>query len=150
MKKVTIYTDGSYRPSVKAGGWAAVMVYKDGEKEVIKEIFGRDTHGEATSQRMEILAVIMALQHLRVPCKVSVYSDSSYVVNAVNKWMRRWHDNGWQLTGGGAVKNQDLWERLWELMRVHYVTAVYVKGHDGNPYNERCDTLAGRASANAI
>lgn len=137
MKEVTIYTDGACSGNPGPGGWGAVLFHGDKRK----EISGAEPH--STNNRMEIQAVIEALSLLKVPCRVTVYSDSAYVVNCFqNNWLKGWLRNGWKNSKGNPVENKELWQRLWELMGIHEVTYVKVKGHSDNPWNNRCDELA--------
>ena len=137
MKKVNVYTDGACRGNPGRGGWGAILVY--GAKE--KELSGGDP--STTNNRMELSAVIAALSALKEPCEVTVTTDSQYVVNAIEKgWLEGWKKNGWRKSDRGQVLNVDLWQKLWELLEVHDVDFVWVKGHNGHPYNERCDKLA--------
>ncbi len=137
MKKVTIYTDGACRGNPGNGGWGAVLIYND----KIKELSGgeRDT----TNNKMELTAAIMALNALKEPCEVDLYSDSKYLTDAVNLgWVYGWKKKGWKKSDGKAALNVDLWEQILSLISIHKVNFVWVKGHDGNEYNERCDVLA--------
>jgi len=141
MKDVTIYTDGACSGNPGPGGWGAVLLFKDQKK----EISGGEK--ETTNQRMELQAVIGALESLKVKeWDVTVYSDSAYVVNAFEqKWLDKWQKNGWQNSKKEAVANQDLWRELLILTGKNHVKIVKVKGHAGNVYNERCDELARKA-----
>ena len=137
MKHVDIYTDGACRGNPGRGGWGAVLVYKGIEKEL--------SGGEpmTTNNRMELSAVIAALSALREPCEITLTSDSKYVVDAVTKgWARSWQARGWVKPDKSPALNPDLWETLLKLLDYHDVTFVWVKGHAGHPYNERCDKLA--------
>ena len=137
MKHVDIYTDGACRGNPGRGGWGAVLVYKGVEKEL--------SGGEpmTTNNRMELSAVIAALSALREPCEITLTSDSKYVVDAVTKgWARSWKARGWVKPDKSPALNPDLWETLLKLLDYHDVTFVWVKGHAGHPYNERCDKLA--------
>ncbi len=137
MKNVEIYTDGACSGNPGKGGWGAVLVY--GAKE--KEISGADA--DTTNNRMELTAVIEALNALKEPCNVTLTTDSKYVCDAVNKeWVYSWKKNGWKKAGKKPALNIDLWEKLLALLDIHNVTFVWVRGHNGHPYNERCDTLA--------
>lgn len=134
MKEVCLYTDGACRGNPGPGGWGAILVYGRYEK----ELSGGEP--ETTNNRMELLAAIEGLGALKEPCIVSLYSDSKYLCDAYNEgWINNWLVNGWNK---GKVKNPDLWERLHALTEVHRVTFIWVKGHNGHPYNERCDKLA--------
>lgn len=137
MKHVDIYTDGACRGNPGRGGWGAVLVYKGVEKEL--------SGGErmTTNNRMELSAVIAALSALREPCEITLTSDSKYVVDAVTKgWAKSWQARGWVKPDKSPALNPDLWEKLLRLLDYHQVTFVWVKGHAGHPYNERCDKLA--------
>ncbi|GGG78036.1 ribonuclease HI [Paenibacillus radicis (ex Gao et al. 2016)] len=137
MKDVMIYTDGACSGNPGPGGWGAVLFYGPHQK----EISGGEK--QTTNNRMEIAAVIEALRLLKEPCKVSVYSDSAYVVNCFQKgWIHGWLRNGWRNSKKEPVENQDLWKSLWELMKLHEVTYIKVKGHSDNEWNNRCDELA--------
>ncbi len=137
MKEVTIYTDGACSGNPGPGGWAAILQYGAHEK----EISGGDPM--TTNNRMELLGVISALERLREPCRVQVYSDSKYVIDAITKgWAVRWKARGWMRTAKEPAKNPELWERLLGLLGKHDVTFHWVKGHAENPYNNRCDELA--------
>ena len=134
MKHVDIYTDGACRGNPGRGGWGAILVYKGREKEL--------SGGEAmtTNNRMELSAAIAGLSALNEPCEVSLYSDSRYLVSAFGEnWIDDWKRTDFHR---GKIKNPDLWERLLALTETHKVTFIWVKGHDGHIYNERCDALA--------
>lgn len=137
MKHVDIYTDGACRGNPGRGGWGAILVYRGVEKEL--------SGGESmtTNNRMELSAVIAALSALREPCEITLTSDSKYVVDAVTKgWAKSWQSRGWVKPDKSPALNPDLWEKLLRLLDYHSVTFVWVKGHAGHPYNERCDKLA--------
>lgn len=137
MRHVDIYTDGACRGNPGAGGWGAVLVCDGREKEL--------SGGEAitTNNRMELLAAISALSALKFPCEVTLTSDSKYLVDAIEKgWAVSWREKGWRRADKSPALNPDLWEKLLELLEIHDVTFVWVKGHAGHPYNERCDALA--------
>lgn len=137
MKKVEIYTDGACSGNPGKGGWGAVLVY--GNKE--KEISGADA--KTTNNRMELTAVIEALKTLKEPCNVTLTTDSKYVCDAINQeWVYSWKKNNWKKADKKPALNVDLWEKLLELLKTHSVTFVWVRGHNGHPYNERCDALA--------
>ena len=134
---VTIYTDGACSGNPGAGGWGAILMC-DGKK---KEFSGFDP--ETTNNKMELTAVIVALSKLKKPCNVDLYSDSAYVVNALNQgWLGNWKNNGWRGSDKKPVKNIELWEQLDELLKVHTVNFIKVKGHADNEFNNRCDALA--------
>lgn len=137
MKKVEIYTDGACSGNPGPGGWGAVLVYAGHEK----ELSGGER--ETTNNRMELTAVIEALSALREPCEVTLTSDSKYVIDAlVLGWAEGWRARGWRKADKSPALNADLWARLLDLVRIHHMTYVWVKGHAGHPYNERCDRLA--------
>ena len=137
MKYLTIYTDGACSCNPGPGGWAAVLRYN----EVEREISGAETM--TTNNRMEITAVIQALELLKMPCKVDVYTDSAYVCNAYRqKWINNWVKNNWRTASNKPVENQDLWQQLLVLTNLHQVTFNKVKGHSDNELNNRCDKLA--------
>jgi ribonuclease HI len=138
MKKVVdIYTDGACSGNPGAGGYCAILLYNGAEKVV------SGSEVSTTNNRMEILAVIKGLEALKEACKVNLYSDSRYVVDAFNeKWLDSWIANGWRTAGKKEVKNVDLWQRLLGLIKVHEVNFIKVKGHSDNEYNNRCDKVA--------
>ena len=137
MKSVRIYTDGACSGNPGVGGWAAILIYNNVEKEIFGAV--RDT----TNNRMELTAVIEALKVLKEKCLVTIYSDSAYVVNAINnKWLESWEKNNWRTSNKNSVANEDLWKKLIILLRKHPSTFVKVKGHSDNEYNNRCDKLA--------
>ena len=136
MKEVQLYTDGACRGNPGRGGWGAILVYGKYEKEM------SGGERETTNNRMELLAAISGLEALKEPCHVTLYSDSKYVVDAfLEGWVESWRQKGWR-RGKDELKNPDLWQRLYELTQHHDVKFVWVKGHDGHAYNERCDVLA--------
>ena len=136
MKSVEIYTDGACRGNPGRGGYGAILVYGKYEKEI--------SGGEemTTNNRMELMAAIAGLSALKESCKVTLYSDSKYLVDAFNLgWVESWREHGWK-RGKDELKNTDLWEKLYSLTESHEVSFVWVKGHNGHDYNERCDALA--------
>ena len=136
MTRVEIYTDGSCSGNPGPGGWGVILRYGDKEKEM--------SGGEAatTNNRMELTAVIRALETLNRPCEVDLTTDSQYIVRAINEqWINKWRKSGWKRKGG-ELKNVDLWKRLDELLNIHNVRFNWVKGHAENEYNNRCDMLA--------
>ena len=136
MKEVSIYTDGACRGNPGRGGWGAILVYGKYEK----ELSGGER--ETTNNRMELTAAIEGLSALREPCKVTLYSDSKYVVDAfLLGWVESWRAAGWR-RGKDKLKNPDLLEKLYSLTEIHQVDFIWVKGHAGHDYNERCDILA--------
>ena len=143
---VVIYTDGSSRGNPGPGGYGSVLLYTDpaGEVHTLELSQGYRT---TTNNRMELMGVIVALEALKRPCDVEVHSDSQYVVKAFNDdWISGWKRRGWKTAGKQPVKNIDLWERLLAAMSDHEVRFVWVKGHAGHRYNERCDQLATQAA----
>lgn len=141
MKKVEIYTDGACLGNPGAGGYGAILRYKDNNKEI------SGGYENTTNNRMEITAVIEALKLLKEPCNVTIYSDSQYVCNAIAKgWAEKWKSNGWMRNKKEPALNADLWEKLLNLVNKHKVKMVWVKGHAGHPENERCDVLAVEAA----
>ena len=137
MKHVDIYTDGACRGNPGKGGWGVILMYEGHEKEL--------SGGEAstTNNRMELMAAISALEALKEPCEVTLYSDSKYLIDSIEKgWAVSWRQKGWKKADKSPALNPDLWERLLNLLDIHHVEFVWVRGHNGNPYNERCDTLA--------
>ena len=142
MKEVTIYTDGACSGNPGPGGWGAVLMYGEHRK----EISGGDAH--TTNNRMELTGPIEALELLKQPCKVRLYSDSAYLVNAFNQhWIANWQRNGWQTSQKEPVENKELWQRLLQLCRTHEVEFIKVEGHADNAENNRCDELARAAIA---
>lgn len=140
LKKVTIFTDGACSGNPGAGGYAAVL--KFGSKE--KEIYGAQK--ETTNNRMELTAVIMALKTLKEPCEVELFSDSKYVVDAFQKgWIDNWQKNNWKKSNKKSVLNIDLWVELIKLLEIHKVKFFWIKGHNLQVENERCDALATKA-----
>lgn len=137
IPNVEIYTDGACSGNPGAGGWASVLLYEQHKK----ELYGNAK--ETTNNRMELTAVIEALKALKRPCNVTLYSDSKYVVDSVNKdWVYKWEANNWIKSDKKPALNVDLWKELLALLEIHRVKFVWVKGHNGNVYNERCDELA--------
>lgn len=136
-KSVIIYTDGACSGNPGAGGWAAILRYGAHEKELC------GGQADTTNNRMELSAVIEALHSLKEPCEVTLYTDSQYIARAINEgWLENWQQKGWKKADKAPVKNEDLWKDLASLLKKHSVSFVWVKGHDGQIENERCDTLA--------
>ena len=134
MNQVSLYTDGACRGNPGAGGWGAILVYGKYEKEM------SGGEPETTNNRMELTAAIEGLRALKEPCRVTLYSDSKYLVDAyLEGWVYEWERTAFR---NGKVKNPDLWQKMLELTRLHTVEFVWVKGHNGHDYNERCDKLA--------
>lgn len=137
MKTVTIYTDGACSGNPGPGGWGAILQYGKAEKEL------SGSEPSTTNNRMELLGVITALETLKEPCLVDLYSDSKYVVDGITKgWAKGWRARGWVKSDKKPVKNPELWGRLLDLLDKHEVRFHWVKGHADNPYNNRCDELA--------
>ena len=137
MKEVTLYTDGACSGNPGPGGWGAILIYKD----IRKEMSGGDK--ETTNNKMELTAAIEGLSALKEPCRVKLYSDSKYLIDGITKgWARGWKAKGWKKSDGKPALNIDLWEKILELDEYHEIEYIWVKGHAGNPNNERCDRLA--------
>lgn len=137
MKEINIYTDGACSGNPGPGGWGAVLVYKENEK----QLSGSDKN--TTNNRMEMTAVIEALKALKKPCKVTLTTDSKYVCDAINKgWVYSWKKNNWKKSDKKPALNVDLWEEMLKQLDIHEVEFVWVKGHNGHKYNEICDKLA--------
>jgi ribonuclease HI len=136
MGEAVIYTDGACSGNPGPGGWGAVLRYGD----VVKELHGGDR--ATTNNRMELMAAIQALEALTRPAQVHMYTDSKYVLDGITKWLPGWQRNGWKTAAKQPVKNVDLWQRLVTAMAAHEVRWTWVKGHNGDPGNERADELA--------
>ena len=137
MKAITIYTDGACSGNPGPGGWGALLQFGPHTREISG--FAPDT----TNNRMELSAAVKALENLKEPCRVTLYSDSAYLVNTFQKdWLTKWQRNGWKTSNKGPVENQDLWQQLLQLTAKHPVQWVKVKGHSDNEFNNRCDKLA--------
>ncbi len=146
MAKVNIYTDGACSGNPGTGGYGTILVYKDSEG-VKHEKELSEGYKLTTNNQMELLAVISGLEALKKPCDVIIYSDSKYVVDAFNNnWIDGWIKKGWKTAGKTPVKNVELWQRLLKAKEPHKVEFIWVKGHAGHDYNERCDALAVAAS----
>ena len=141
MKSVHLFTDGACSGNPGPGGWAFILrCVKTG-----KELERSDGEPESTNNKMELTAVIRGLEALKEDCEVTLFADSSYVLQGMNQWMAGWKSRGWKRKDGKRmvpIKNVELWKRLDELMRHHKITYEHVKGHDGHIENERCDQLA--------
>jgi len=143
-KQVILYTDGACLGNPGPGGYGVVLLYGEHRKEL------SGGYRLTTNNRMEILAAIRGLETLKVPCSVTLYSDSQYLVNAITKgWAKRWRANGWKRNSREKALNADLWERLLNLCNLHRVTFVWVRGHADIKENERCDALANEAAGQA-
>ena len=137
MKTVTIYTDGACSGNPGPGGWGAILMYGRHKK----ELSGGDA--QTTNNRMELCGVIAALEQLKEPCAVELYSDSKYVIDALEKgWAKSWQAKGWRKADKKPALNPDLWERLLALCDTHTVPCHWVKGHAENEFNNRCDEMA--------
>ena len=137
MKHVDIYTDGACKNNPGPGGYGAILVYNGREK----EISGGEKH--TTNNKMELLAAINGLKMLKEPCEVTLYSDSKYLIDSIEKgWVYSWQKNGWRKADKSPALNVELWTELLALLEYHNVSFVWVKGHAGHIYNERCDRLA--------
>jgi len=135
-QRVEIYTDGACSGNPGPGGWGALLRYNGHER----ELNGGDD--ETTNNRMELLAAIMALETLKRPCAVDLYTDSQYVRNGITQWISRWKTNGWRTSSKAEVKNVDLWQRLDTVVATHEIEWHWVKGHSGHKENDRVDQLA--------
>lgn len=140
MSEVDLYTDGACSGNPGAGGYGVILIHAPHTKEL------SGAYRETTNNRMELMAVIKGLAALRKPCLVNLYSDSRYIVDAMNKgWVRRWQSNNWMRNKNEPAKNIDLWIQILELAGQHQVRWNWVKGHATNTYNNRCDQLAREA-----
>ena len=141
LKTVNIYTDGACSGNPGPGGWGAILEYGGHKKEMRGYVAG------TTNNRMEMMAAIAALEALKKPCDVELHSDSKYLTDAFNAgWISGWVRRGWKKSDGKPVLNPDLWKRLLDAAAPHRITWIWVKGHDGNELNERCDRLATAAA----
>ena len=137
MKQINIYTDGACSGNPGPGGWGAILEYKG----LKKELSGGEK--STTNNRMELMALIRALEALKEPCDITLCSDSKYVVDGLSKgWAKGWQKRGWVKADKKPALNSDLWERLLGLLEIHEVRFVWVKGHNEHPENERCDRMA--------
>ncbi len=141
MDIITIYTDGSCLGNPGPGGWAALLIYADREREVS----GHEP--QTTNNRMELMAAIQALRTLTRPCQVVLYTDSTYVQKGIRDWLPKWEKNNWRTSSRKPVKNQELWQELLSESRRHQVQWHWVKAHAGESGNERVDALAYKAAA---
>ena len=144
MDKITIYTDGACKGNPGVGGWGALLVA--GNKE--KELFGGEK--DTTNNRMELMAVIQALNALKRPCEINLYVDSQYVLKGITEWIQGWKAKGWKTASKAPVKNVDLWQALDAARAVHQIEWIWVKGHAGDAGNERADQLANRGVEQAM
>ncbi len=136
---IIIYTDGACSPNPGPGGWAAVLSYQD----KVRELSGYDP--DTTNNRMELMAAIEALKALKRPCRVVLHTDSEYVRRGITEWLPNWKRRGWRRGKNSQVKNEDLWKALDAQNTTHDIEWRWVKGHAGDPLNERCDELARQA-----
>lgn len=137
--KITIYTDGGAKPNPGAGGWAALLVYGDMQK----ELYGFEP--ETTNNRMELTAAVKALEALKRPCTVEFHTDSQYLRKGITRWIQNWRKNGWLTSAKKPVENQQLWMQLYEQTQKHNIQWKWLKGHSGDIYNGHVDRLATRA-----
>jgi len=142
MAVVVIHTDGACSGNPGPGGWGAVLRYGTYEK----ELYGGDP-GPTTNNRMELMAAIRALESLTRPAEVHLHTDSVYLCSGITSWLPSWKRNGWRTAAKAPVKNADLWQRLEQAVASHEITWLWVKGHNGDPGNERADALANRGMA---
>lgn len=135
---VVIYTDGACKGNPGPGGWGAYLSYQHQEK----ELYGGEA--ETTNNRMELMAAIQALEALNRSCLIRLHTDSKYVLQGITEWMDNWKKRGWKTAANKPVKNEDLWRRLDAAIQRHRIEWIWVKGHNGEPGNERADSLANR------
>ena len=140
LKHVRIWTDGACSGNPGPGGWGVLMRFKGAERETSREICGGEA--QTTNNRMELTAAVKALETLKEPCSVDLHTDSKYVMEGMTKWLEGWKKRDWKTAGKKSVKNAELWRQLDEAAKRHRVNWHWVKGHDGNPENERADELA--------
>ena len=136
MRSVKAYTDGACSGNPGPGGWGVVLQFGDHEREL------KGGESDTTNNRMELTAAIEALKALKEPCHIALTTDSTYVKDGITKWLSNWKRNGWKTAAKKPVKNQDLWQQLEDCVAQHTVEWLWVKGHSGQPENERADTLA--------
>ena len=144
LTEVTIYTDGACKGNPGVGGWGAVLIHD----EKIKKLYGGEK--ETTNNKMELTAAIKALEALKRPCKVALYTDSKYVKNGIESWLASWKKNNWKTAAKKPVKNVELWRALDALNAKHHVTWSWVKGHSGDQYNDLADELANEGVASLV
>lgn len=137
-KQIQIFTDGACKGNPGRGGWGALLIYQDHEK----EIYGGEQ--QTTNNRMELTAVIEALKSLKSPCQIELTSDSKYVLQGINDWMPNWKNNNWQTAAKKPVKNVDLWQQLDKQRQLHAISWHWIKGHSGHWGNEKADELANK------
>lgn len=140
MKQVAIFTDGACKGNPGPGGWGAILRTGGHEKEL------SGSAPATTNNRMELTAIIRALQALKAPCQVQLHTDSRYVIDGITKWIFGWMKNGWKTAAKKPVLNDDLWQELLAATKPHKIEWIWVKGHAGHPENERADVLASNAA----
>lgn len=136
MKEVTIYTDGACSGNPGPGGWAALLIYNNNRKTI------SGAEADTTNNRMELLAVIRALQTLKTPCTGKLFTDSTYVQQGVTSWLKKWKNNNWTNSSKSTIKNLDLWQELDLAINKHRIEFYWVRAHNGHPENELVDNLA--------
>lgn len=145
MEEISIYTDGACSGNPGKGGWGALLIAGENKKEI------SGAEKDTTNNRMELTAPIEALKLVKRPCKIKLYSDSAYLVNAfTNGWIYNWQKNGWKTADKKDVKNRDLWEEIYKYTQIHKIEWIKVKGHSDNEYNNLCDKLAVAAIKNCL
>lgn len=135
-QKIEIYTDGACLGNPGPGGWGAILLYKEHQKQL------SGSEPDTTNNRMEITAVIQALKALKGNPQITIYTDSKYVIDGITSWIKGWKQNNWRNSNRKPVKNTDLWQELDDLVSIHQIKWVWVKGHSGDHYNELVDDLA--------
>lgn len=143
MKHISIYTDGACSGNPGKGGWGAVLIYGKNQK----EISGYES--QTTNNRMELMAIIKALESLKEKCKIDLYVDSKYAKDGISTWIKNWKQNGWKSANKQPIKNQDLWQELDDLCQKHEISWHFVKGHSNDKFNDIADKLATNAIKNA-
>lgn len=144
---VVIYSDGSSKKNPGRGGYGTVVLRYNSDGEIASTTEFTEGFKYTTNNRMELLGAIIGVESVKLPSKIVLYSDSSYLVNAfAKKWIDGWIKNGWKSSNKTDVKNRDLWERFLQAIKHHNMTFIWIKGHNGNKYNERCDYLATASS----
>ncbi len=142
--KIIIYTDGACKGNPGVGGWGALLVYKDNKK----NIYGGEVN--TTNNRMELIAAIKALETLKRPCQVELWTDSNYVKNGITKWIVAWKKNNWRNANKKEVANKDLWQELDQVTQKHKISWHWVKGHSGHIGNEMADALANKGAEQVL
>ncbi len=136
MKRIEIFTDGACSGNPGQGGWCAILRFK-GKEKILK-----GGEAETTNSEMEIKAVLEGLKALKEPCEVDLYSDSQYVVKAISEWIHSWKKKNWKNSSKKEIAHKEMWEEIYNLMQIHKINPVWVKGHSGHKENERCDKIA--------